>query len=112
MARHFAFGGRTGGSVVIYSLLFVTLGLFFGAGCDRVVKIFPQPILGGILLFESLGLVWLARNTAPSRTEFPITVLVGLLAVGLPYGFVIGMVVGTELFYLCERVLLVSPDVV
>lgn len=98
--------------MVICGLLFVTLGLFFGAGFDRVVKIFLQPILGVILLFECLGLVWLARDTVPSRTEFPITVLVGLLAVGLPYGFVIGMVVGTVLFYVGERVRLVSPDAV
>jgi xanthine/uracil permease len=110
MAGHFAFGGRTGGSVVIYGSLFVLLGLFFGAGFDRVAKAFPLPILGVILLFEALALIWVVRETATARTEFPIAVLVGLLAVGLPYGYVIGLVAGTALFYLDGRTRLVNPD--
>lgn len=110
MAGHFAFGGRTGGSVVIYGLLFLALGLFFGAGFDRLVQTFPLPVLGIILLFEALALIWLVRDTASSRTEFPIAILVGLLAVGLPYGYVIGLVGGTALFYLAARVRLISPD--
>ncbi|GAB4505800.1 MAG: hypothetical protein Fur0043_27980 [Anaerolineales bacterium] len=69
-------------------------------------------MLGVILLFEALALIWLVRETAPSRTEFPIAVLVGLLAVGLPYGYAIGLVVGTVLFYLGNRTRLVSPDAV
>jgi hypothetical protein len=112
MAGHFAFGGRTGGSVVIYGLLFLTLGLFFGGGFDQITKAFPLPMLGVILLFEALGLIWLVRDTALSRTEFPSAVLVGLLAVGLPYGYVIGLVVGTALVYLGGRTRLVSPDAV
>jgi hypothetical protein len=112
MAGHFAFGGRTGGSVVIYGSVFVLLGLFFGAGFDRVANAFPLPMLGVILLFEALALIWVVRGTAPSRTEFPIAVLVGLLAVGLPYGYVVGLVVGTALFYLDGRTRLVSPDAV
>jgi hypothetical protein len=112
MAGHFAFGGRTGGSVVLYGSLFVLLGLLFGAGFDQVAKAFPLPMLGVILLFEALALIWVVRETATSRTEFPIAVLVGLLAVGLPYGYVIGLVVGTVLFYLGGRTRLVSPDAV
>lgn len=112
MAGHFAFGGRTGGSVVIYGSLLVSLGLVFGAGFDHVAKVFPLPVLGVILLFEALALIWLARDMAYSLTEFPIAVLVGLLAVGLPYGYVIGLVVGTTLFYLGGRTRLVSPDAV
>jgi hypothetical protein len=110
MAGHFAFGGRTGGSVVIYGMLFVSLGLFFGEGFDRLVQAFPLPVLGVILLFEALALIWLVRDTAHSRTELPVAALVGLIAVGLPYGYVIGLVVGTVLFYLGGRVRLVSPD--
>ena len=110
MAGHFAFGGRTGGSVVIYGLFVLSLGLFFGTGFDRLVKAFPLPVLGIILLFESLALIWLVRDTAHSRTDFPVAVLVGLVAVGLPYGYVIGLVVGTALAYLRDRARLVNPD--
>lgn len=111
MAGHFTFGGRTGGSVIIYGLLFLTLGLFFGRGFDHIAKTFPLPLLGVILLFEALALIWLVRDTAHSRTDFPIAVLVGLLAIGLPYGYVIGLVVGTGLFYLGDRILLVNSNV-
>lgn len=112
MAGHFAFGGRTGGSVIIYGLLFLGLGLFFGGGFDHIARAFPLPMLGVILLFEALALIWLVRDTAHSRTEFPIAALVGLLAVSLPYGYVIGLIVGTALAYLGGRTHLVSPDAV
>lgn len=111
MAGHFAFGGRTGGSVIIYGLLFLGFGLFFGGGFDHIAKTFPLPVLGVILLFEALALIWHVRDTAHSRSEFPITILVGLLAVGLPYGYVIGLVVGTALVYLGGRIRLVNSDV-
>lgn len=112
MAGHFAFGGRTGGSVIIYGSFFVLLGLFFGSGFDHLATAFPLPMLGVILLFEGLALIWLVRETSQSRTEFPVAVLVGLLAVGLPYGYMIGLVVGTALFYLGNRARLISPDAV
>ena len=110
MAGHFAFGGRTGGSVVLYGLFLLGLGLFFGAGFDQVVKVFPLPRLGVILLYEALALSWLVRDMASSRREFPIALLVGLVAVGLPYGYVIGLLVGILLYYLGGRITLVSPD--
>ena len=112
MAGHYAFGGRTGGSVIIYGLVFVTLGLFFGPGFDQIVRAFPLPILGVLLLFEALALVWLIRDTAHSRLDLPIAALVGLMAVGLPYGYLVGMVVGTALVRLGARTNLVSPDAV
>jgi hypothetical protein len=87
-------------------------GLFFGVSFDQIARVFPLPVLGVMLLFEALALIWLIRDTAPSRTEFPIAALVGLLAGGLPYGYVIGLVVGTALAYLATRVQLVSPDAV
>ena len=110
LAGHFTFGGRTGGSVVIYGSLFVVTGLFFGAGFDRLVSSFPLPILGILLLFEALALIWLIRDVTGSRAEFPITILVGLVAVGLPYGYLVGMVAGTLLARLASGSRLVSPD--
>jgi hypothetical protein len=112
MAGHYAFGGRTGGSVIIYGLFFVLLGLFFGPGFDAIVGAFPLPILGVLLLFEALGLIWLIRDTTHSRSDLPIAALVGLCAVGLPYGYVVGMLIGTLLARLGARARLVTPDAV
>ncbi len=110
MAGHFAFGGRTGGSVVLYGIMFLVLGVLFGPGFDTVIRAFPLPVLGVLLLFEALALIWLIRDTAHSRHDLPVTALVGLIAVGLPYGYLIGMLVGTAIVWLGARGHLVSTD--
>src|SRR5260370_29217704 len=110
MAGHYAFGGRTGGSVVIYGLIFVALGLLFGSGFDHIARAFPLPILGVLLLFEALSLICLLRDTADSRLDFPIAALVGFIPVGLPNGCLVGMVAGTILVGLGARVNLVNID--
>ncbi len=110
MVGHYTFGGRTGGSVVIYGSVFVTLGVLFGPGMDQIVRAFPLPVLGVLLLFEGLGLIWLVRDVAPSGRDFPVTVLVGLTAVGLPYGYLVGIVLGTVLAWLGRRATLVNTD--
>ncbi len=96
LAGHYAFGGRTGGSVIIYGLFYVVIGLFFGQGFSQIVMLFPQPLLGVILVFESLALMQLLRDME-SREDISIALLVGLACMGLPNGFVIGMVGGTLL---------------
>jgi len=103
VAGHYVFGARTGGSVIIEGALYVLLGLFFGRGFETIVKIFPLPILGVILFFEGVALLRLVYTGAPSASEWTIIVIVGVLAVGLPYGFLIGMLVGTALVLLRER---------
>jgi hypothetical protein len=70
--------------------------------------VFPLPVLGVLLLFEAMALIWLVRDTVSGGRDFSIAVLVGLLAVGLPYGYVVGLVVGTVLARLGARVNLVS----
>jgi MFS superfamily sulfate permease-like transporter len=100
IAGHYAFGGRTGGSVMIYGALYLVLGLFFSAGFAKTVKLFPLPILGVILLFEALALMRLVRDTMSSSSEFAIVLLTGLICFGVPYGYVVGLVIGTALAYL------------
>jgi hypothetical protein len=103
LAGHYAFGARTGGSIVIYGSLFVIVGLFSGGNVSAAAAIFPKPILGVILLFEGISLLNLMRDMAPSKNNFVITVLVALAAVCLPFGYLIGMAAGTALYYLQER---------
>ena len=87
---HHTFGGRTGGSVIIYGCLYIFLGLFLSQGFDTLVHIFPLPILGILLLFESLGLMLLVQDVTDSKSSFMIALLVGLISGGIQYGFVIG----------------------
>ncbi|MBO0359803.1 putative sulfate/molybdate transporter [Hymenobacter sp. BT186] len=103
MVGHYAFGARTGGSVVLYGLLFLVLGLFFSQGFQQVVQIFPLPILGVLLLFEALTLAALLRDIATTRSSLLLALLTGLLCAGLPYGYLVGLITGTALYYAMQR---------
>ena len=103
LAGHYAFGARTGGSVVLYGSLFLVLGLFFSQGFAQVVQIFPLPILGVLLLFEALTLAVLLRDVADTRANLLVVVLVGLLCWGLPYGYLVGLLTGTAVYYAMRR---------
>jgi len=103
MAGHYAFGARTGGSVVIYGSMYLVLGLFFSNGFGRIVQVFPLSILGVVLLFEGLTLMRLVADLADSTRDFSTCLLVGLMASGLPYGYLLGLVVGTLLHYFSRK---------
>jgi hypothetical protein len=103
MAGHYTFGARTGGSVIIYGSLYLLLGFLFSSGFENIIKIFPLPILGVILLFESLALMMLIRDTSASKADLSIALLVALMAGFLAYGFVVGLIAGTLLAYLVRR---------
>ncbi|MCS6873533.1 MAG: putative sulfate/molybdate transporter [Pyrinomonadaceae bacterium] len=101
---HYTFGGRTGGSVVIYGIFYILLGLFFGSSFEEIVKVFPLPILGVILLFEGVAMMSLIKDLTEEKRDFFIAVLVGAIATGLPYGFVIAITIGTLIFYSPVRI--------
>lgn len=100
---HYAFGARTGGSVIIYGTLFLTLGFFFSQSFEQAIHIFPLPILGVILLFEGIYLMIFIKDIIDSKKSLFIALLVALIACGLPYGYLIGMVVGTIMFYISDK---------
>lgn len=106
MAGHYAFGGRTGGSVVLYGALYLVLGLFLSGSFQQTILLFPQPVLGVILLFEAVALMVLLRDTADSKSDLMLVILVGLLAANVPYGYVVALVVGTAIAYVAKRRLL------
>jgi hypothetical protein len=103
MAGHYLFGARTGGSVFIYGLLYLALGLMFSVGFSEVVKVFPLPLLGVILLFEGVALIRLLKDILEAPSSLLVAILVGLISVGLPYGYVVGMVVGTGVAYFMKK---------
>ncbi|MEO5590185.1 MAG: putative sulfate/molybdate transporter [Gemmatimonadaceae bacterium] len=95
LVGHYTFGARTGGSIIIYGSIFLTLGLFFAGGFQQVVQIFPLPVLGVLLFFEAATLMGMIRDQAGDSRSMLIVIMVGLIASGLPYGYAIGLVVGT-----------------
>jgi len=103
LAGHYTLGARTGGSVVIYGSMYVAIGLFLSGAFAEVVKVFPQPILGVVLLFEALTLLLFIRDQAASRRHLFIALLVGLLAFAVPQGYVVGLLVGVALYYISNR---------
>jgi hypothetical protein len=103
LAGHYTFGARTGGSLIIYGSIFLVIGLFFSAGFQQVVEVFPLPVLGILLLFEALALMRLIRGEAFEAADFFVVLVVGLIASGVPYGYAIGLVVGTILYHIKSR---------
>lgn len=99
MVGHYAFGGRTGGSVIIYGIMYILLGVFFGNNFNVIIQVFPLPILGVILLFEGISLILLLKDVMIDKKELVIAVIVGMIAFGIPYGFFVSMVIGTILYY-------------
>jgi len=99
LAGHYSFGARTGGSVVIYGTFYLILGLFFSGPLHEVLKVFPLPILGVVLLVEALALLTFLRDQAACARDLTIALLVGVVALTVPQGFVVGLIIGTLLFY-------------
>ena len=104
LAGHYAFGGRTGGSVFIYGTMFLLIGLLFSTGFAEVIHFFPLPVLGVILFFEGLTLMRFVTDIVDSKSDFSIALIVGLIAAGLPYGFLVGIVLGTLMYYINRRI--------
>ena len=99
LAGHYAFGARTGGSVVIYGTLYLLLGIFFSHSFENIIQVFPLPILGVILIFEGLALMLLVRDTVKVKQDFFLVLLVGSMANGLPKGYLVALIVGTIVAY-------------
>ncbi len=108
LAGHNAFGARTGGAVIIYGSLYLVLGLFLSRQIGEMIQIFPKPILGVVLLFEAVTLLLFVRDQATKQRDLMIAMLVALIAFTLPQGYVVGLVVGTAIYYLAERGWLLS----
>ena len=103
LAGHYRFGARTGGSVILYGLIYLVLGMFFSSVIGEVVKIFPFPILGVLLFFEGFALAQLLRIASGSPSELAVALWVGIMIIALPYGYLIGMVSGVFIFYALKK---------
>jgi len=105
----YGFGARTGGAPVFYGAMYLILGLVFAPGFGQIVRVFPMPMLGVVLLFEAIGLMTLVRDVAAERSAFWIALGVAAAVVGLPYGYVVGLVAGTLIAWGVRRGWVTTP---
>jgi hypothetical protein len=103
MTGHFALGGRTGGSVIIYGAMLLTIGLFFGGSFATIAEVFPKPMLGVLLMVEAAALGVLARDLVSDRASLLFAIALGIVAVVVPYGYLVAMIAGTIAFRFMAR---------
>jgi hypothetical protein len=84
---------------VIYGSMFIIVGALFSNVAEEVLQVFPLPILGVVLLFESLVLLLFVRDQTANTRNFTIAMLTAAIAFALPQGFIIALIVGTALYY-------------
>ena len=99
----YAFGARTGGASVLYGAMYLMLGLVFAPGFETVVKLFPLPVLGVVLLFEAIALMTLVRDVAHESGALWVALAVAAAVIGLPNGYGVGLVLGTALSWSVRR---------
>ena len=104
MVGHYAFGARSGGSVVLYGCFLLLAGFFLVGDPTSFQRLFPGPILGVLLLVEAVSVLLLVRDIVPQRWSFALAVACGVTAAFAPYGYAVALVVGTVLWYIAPRV--------
>lgn len=111
MVGFHGFGARTGGAPVLYGAMYLVIGLVFAPGFASVVRVFPMPVLGVVLLFEAIALMMLVRDIAADRSALWVALAVAAAVVGLPYGYVVGLVAGTAIAWGIRRGWVKTPAV-
>ena len=104
LVGHYTFGGRSGASVIIYGFFYLVLGLFFGNGFNSIIQLFPLPVLGVILLFEGLALLFLIHHLGSNKKQLLIALITAIIAFLMPYGYLLAMIIGSLLYFNADKI--------
>jgi len=93
LAGQYYFGARTGGTNIIEGIIEISLGLFLAGSIATLFALFPQSIIGAMLLLVGVQLTGFVRDIR--KNELIIMALTaGLsLATNMATGFVIAVIV-------------------
>jgi len=92
LAAQYAFGARTGGSMILEGILEIFLGLFFSETLFLVFNTFPKAILGAMLLYTAMLLGKISFKDYNLKT-IPIILISGFLCLfcNITIGFIVGL---------------------
>ncbi len=91
LAGQYYFGARTGGTNIIEGLIEISLGLFLSSSIANLFSLFPQSIIGAMLLLVGIELTKFVKDIKLQETPIlALTVVVSLLA-NMAIGFVVAV---------------------
>ncbi|QEE15194.1 putative sulfate/molybdate transporter [Promethearchaeum syntrophicum] len=92
LAAQYAFGARSGGSMILEGIMEIVLGLFFSNTLFIIFSEFPQAILGAMLLYTATLLVKVSFKEYNSK-NLPIILLSATFAYffNISIGFLVGL---------------------
>ena len=90
MARHVAFGARTGASLII-----LMVAVFFSSSIEVLFKIFPSPVLGVILFLTGaqLALGGASKQSASQAETFTLITTAAFAMWNISVALVIGLII-------------------
>ncbi len=101
LTGHYRFGARTATAPVLIGVIFILLGLLLGRSGYLLLRLIPDAVLGGLLLFSGVDL---ALSSKPARFKDAELFLVLLMAVlGIAVNPAAAFVVGLPLTYAMRR---------
>ncbi len=100
LAAQYAFGARTGGSMIFEGIIEVFLGLFFSDLLFTTFLFFPEGILAAMLIYTSftLGKVALDKISDWKKIVMVLVSALVCLFINITFGFLVGL-----LFYLIDK---------
>jgi len=93
LAAQYAFGARSGGSMIFEGILEIILGLFFSHALFLLFTTFPKAILGAMLLYTAFLLGRIAFKEFDLKA-IPIIIISAILCffINITLGFIVGLV--------------------
>jgi MFS superfamily sulfate permease-like transporter len=95
LAAQYAFGARTGGSMILEGLIEIVLGVFFSNLLLNIFTAFPVSIFGAMLLYTAFLLAKVSFKQFKMKEFILIVIPTALLSffINLPIGFGIGLLI-------------------
>ena len=93
LAAQYAFGARTGGSMILEGIIEIFLGLFFSETLFLIFNSFPEAILGAMLIYTAFLLGKISFKDYNIK-NIPIIIISAIFCFiyNITFGFIIGLV--------------------
>jgi MFS superfamily sulfate permease-like transporter len=100
MAGHIRFGARTGGALIILGSLILILALFFSDSIGLLFRLFPEAILGVILLFAGIELGLSIKDIGNDKKDIYVMLITAGLAM---WNMFAAFIAGVSLYWLLKQ---------